>query len=113
MRRIARAIGWLVQSVGAFLMFGTYIGTAALHLYTILIAYQVWGFFAATLALCLPLVAEVFCFIALWVKSGVFLNGYSFYVLLYLALLVIGLGLTAAGSWLGQIARDEKPAESL
>lgn len=96
--RIARRMSaWALSSLGTLMVFGNYVAGVALHLYTILVAFKVSGFIAAGLALVLPFFAEAYWFIAFWWKMGTVLNGYSFYVLLYVIWFIIGVGAV----WLG------------
>jgi hypothetical protein len=108
MRKICHVIGWMFQSIGAFLLVCVYIGGVALHLYTVLVAFQFWGFLSAMLALCVPFVAELVCFIVFWWKSGTLFNGYSFYALLFLFAVFAAFTLTALGTWVDQFSRDKE-----
>lgn len=69
-------------------------GGVALHLYTVLLILGMHGFLLAVLAFCLPIASQIYCFIASIVISGYFLNTYTIWILLYIAvwvaLLVIG-----------------------
>ena len=69
-------------------------GGIALHLYTVILILLMHGFGFAVLAFCLPVVSQIYCFIASIVISGYFLNTYTIWTLLYIAswvaLLVIG-----------------------
>lgn len=97
-----QAIGRMLVSLGSGLMLLMWIGAAALHLYTILVAYQVYGFVAAFLALVAPAISEIALFILLWIKTENFLNGYNFYVIVYLLWLAFGLVCVALGTYLSE-----------
>lgn len=66
---------------------------AALHLLTIITAYQVSGFFASMVSLLFPILSQAYWVYELWDLTGNIVNGYSFYVFVYLAYLAVGVTL--------------------
>lgn len=83
----------IIESVASFLLFTSWVAGIALHLYTILVAYQVSGFFSAFLALIFPVFAELYWLAKSWWTSGEFVNGYSIYVMAFVVYLLAGFGL--------------------
>lgn len=94
------SIGSGIAAIGIFLSMGTWVFGVMLHLYTILIAFKMSGFMAAFIALSLPVLAQIYWFFVAWNKTGEFINGFSFYIILYVGYLVISFSLMAIGSWL-------------
>lgn len=93
-----------IISVGSLLIAITWFAGVCLHLYTILFAYKVSGFIAAAIALLLPVLAQIYWVLAAWYKTDEFINGYSFYVFVYLGYLVFSISVVAFGAYL---AKDE------
>jgi hypothetical protein len=87
MRKI---IGGALLSIGEFIVAASWLSGISLHLYTIIFAYGVSGFLAAFITLIFPVGAQIYWVIATWSKTGDFVNGFSFYVMVYLAWLIAG-----------------------
>ena len=86
MKKILLNISAFVYTI---LIFAIKFGGVALHLYTVLIILGMHGFLWAVLAFCLPIASQIYCFIASIAISGYFLNTYTVWILLYLALWVV------------------------
>jgi hypothetical protein len=91
-------------AVGGFIAAMSWLSGIALHLYTILFAYKASGFFSALLTLIFPIIAQVFWIFKTWHITGEFINGFSFYVMVYLGWLAAGIGFTILGA---AIAKEE------
>ena len=67
-------------------MFGWLLGVAGavLHLYTVLIAYEGFGFLSALLAFLFPVFSQLYYSYKTIAVTGLFLNFYTFWVGLYL-----------------------------
>lgn len=68
-----------------FMMWGLGLAGLALHLFTVLIAYEWAGFLSAMLAFAMPLLAEIYYVVKTITVTGLWLNFYTEWVLLYLA----------------------------
>ena len=51
-------------------MIGFYIGSAAFHVYTIIVAYEVAGFGAAFISAGAPAIAELYWAVLIWRTAG-------------------------------------------
>ena len=56
-----------------------------IHLFTVLMANEVDGFIMAAVTLVLPVVAELFWFVKVWIIRGEFLNPYTMGILVYVS----------------------------
>lgn len=81
------------QVAGIALFTLVYVGFGILglviHVWTIVIAYAASGLFAALIALCLPVLAQVYWFFQVMSASETIANSYCLSILIYLALLVV------------------------
>lgn len=91
-------------SIGSFLLAVTWFSGICLHLYTIFTAYKVSGFIAAAIALVVPVLAQIYWVFAAWNKTGEFVNGYSFFVFVYIGYFVFAMLVLALGAW---VHKDE------
>lgn len=76
------------------------IGSLAVHVYTILIAYKLSGFMAAITSFCFPVGSQIYWFIHIWSETGQFINRFSFPVLQLLGIYVLFALSAGAGVWL-------------
>ena len=76
------------SSVSGFFLFGVFIFGFCIHIKTIVIAYNVSGFFACFVTLMLPIISQIYWFIFAWSKAG-FVNSYSVLVFAWVACLAI------------------------
>jgi len=102
-----RVIGGLIVLPSMFAMPLIWISGAILHFFTAIVAYGLagpgfWGYVAAGFAFTLPILAQIVVFIAAWNVTGNFINGYSEWLLLWLACVAVLLGLMALGAWIGR-----------
>lgn len=77
-----------------------WIGGVALHLFTILFTYKFSGFGSAFLALILPLIAQIYWFIKMWVVTGSFINDFSFNILVFIGWLSSAFIFAFLGTWI-------------
>jgi hypothetical protein len=82
----------VVGGLAAIAMFCIWGGGLALHVFTIVIAYQASGLGAAVLSAVFPPFSEAYWFFKMWYETGTFLNGYSVWVLALLVVFAIGGG---------------------
>ena len=85
--------GGAVQAAGCAL-FGTgYLAMGVLglilHVWTIVLAYEASGLFAAMIALCLPVLAQLYWFFQVMSATGTIANTYCLAILGYLGLMAI------------------------
>ena len=82
-----------VQAAGCALFGVGYMGMGVLgliiHVWTIIIAYEASGLFAAVLALCLPVLAQIYWFFQVMGATETVANTYCLSILAYLALMAI------------------------
>lgn len=87
-------------SIGSFLLIINWFFGICLHLFTILFAYKMSGFIAAAIVLVMPVIAQIYWVFSAWSKTGEFINGYSFYVFIYIVYFVLSILVITVGSWL-------------
>ena len=109
--RIRQVIGGIIAVPSMFAMQLVWISGGILHFFTAIVAYglagpSVGGYVAAGAAFTFPIVAEIVVFIAVWNVRGNFINGYSVWLLLWLAFVAALLGLIALGGWLASSAEE-------
>lgn len=107
MRKLLRFLKWPVHLLTFLAMPCMWFGGIAVHLYTILVAYKIAGFFAAILALAMPLIAQIYWFIKIWINIGSFLNGYSVVILAYIAVMVVTFGTFGLSSYLETLEESD------
>ncbi len=61
------------------------IGGVALHLFTVLIAFERYGFLSATIAFVMPFIAQMYFVFKTITVTGAWINFYTFWVACYLA----------------------------
>jgi hypothetical protein len=100
---------WLLfQAVGSvFLFWVAGIGSIVLHLYTTYGAYQTSGVLAALLTLAMPLLSELYWFLAIWHTTEVFFNLYTLRLLALGCLYLIGAVLLGIGLKLENSAKEQ------
>ena len=108
---IRKIIGGIIVVPLMFAMPLIWISGAILHFYTAIIAYGLagpgfWGFVAGGAAFTFPIIAQIVVFISVWNVTGNFLNGFSVWLLLWLAFVALLFGLMALGTWIGSGADD-------
>ena len=104
---IQQIIGSIILIPSMFAMPLIGISGAILHFFTAIVAYTLagpglWGYVAAGGAFTLPVIAQIAVFIGAWNTTGNFINGYSEWLLLWLAGVSVLLGLMALGVWIGR-----------
>ena len=97
----------LIAFVATIIILSIWISGISLHLYTILVAYKVSGFISALIALSLPFITQVYWVIKMWHITDHFINGYSFYVFIYIVYFIIAMTLI----FIGNIFTSWKPKE--
>lgn len=60
-----------------------------IHLFTVLMAYEVSGFIMAAVTLAMPVFAELFWFVRVWIIREEFLNPYTMGILVYLSAYIL------------------------
>ena len=92
------ALKVIIGGIGMIAFFIAQFGGVALHLFTILTAFEVDGFIGALLALIMPFFAQCWWFFKSWANYGSAFNPYGSWVLAYLGLwacLWVGMGIFA------------------
>ena len=69
-------------------MIGFYIGSAAFHVYTIIVAYEVAGFGAAFISAGAPPLAELYSAVLIWRTTGYITNQYGMRFLVLTGLMI-------------------------
>lgn len=108
---IRRIIGGIIIVPTMLAMPLIWVSGGILHFYTAIVAYGLagpgfWSFVAAGAAFTFPFVAQIVVFIAAWNVTGNLLNGYSIWLLLWLAFVAFLFGIMALGAWIGSSAND-------
>jgi hypothetical protein len=103
--RIASILERLSIPAGV-LMVVCYLGFAALHIWTIIVSYQIYGFVAAVISAALLGFAEIYWAFAFWSTFGIW-NYYTLSVAGFLAVF----GLVALLAWLSEHADIFGPQE--
>ena len=109
--KIRQIIGGVLVVPSMFAMPLVWISGAILHFFTAIIAYGLagpgfWGYVGAGAAFTFPIVAETVVFVSAWSATENAINGYSMWLLLWLAFVVALFGLMALGGWLVSRADD-------
>src|SRR2546426_10709713 len=104
---VRQIIGGIILIPSMFAMPLIWISGAILHFFTAIVAYALagpgfWGYVAAGGAFTLPVIAQIAVFIAAWNVTGNFINGYSEWLLLWLAGVAVLFGLMGLGAWIGR-----------
>jgi len=97
MRKLREWVSILFCGISGFIFATVWFAGLALHVYTILVAFKFSGFLAAILSFIFPIIAQIYWFVATWVKTESLINPYTFYVLVYLGWLTVGIALSAIG----------------
>lgn len=87
MRKI---LGWITGGFAGISMFVVMFGGVAIHLMTVLVAYQVSGFGSAFLAFMFPVGATIYWIVKLFNMTGHFFSDLAVAVTVYLSMIVIG-----------------------
>ena len=100
MWRLLHVMAKILESIGLFGLVVLPFAGLCLHLFTIIFAYAASGFFAALLTLVLPVLSQVYWLIWAWNSTGNLVNGFSGWVFLYLAALILCFAFVYAAGWL-------------
>jgi len=57
---------------------------AGIHIWTLLIIYNIYGFFGAVVSLFMPVISQIYLFIISWKISGTFLTQYNLVIIVYI-----------------------------
>jgi hypothetical protein len=102
-----KGISYLAATLGFVGLWGSYVGGAVFHIYTINVAYGASGLAAAVIASGTPPFSEAYWFIEAWRLTGTVFNSYSIYAIALLASLLFGFLLLGASAWL-----DRSPSQT-
>jgi hypothetical protein len=67
----------------------------AIHIWTVLILFQLHGFFGSVVGFLAPVLSEIYLFIMSWRLSGVLLTQFNYYLILYIVGLIVWVVLSA------------------
>jgi hypothetical protein len=85
------------------------LGGAAFHVFTIVVAYEESGFFAALITAFAPPLSELYLVIKIWHKSGYLTNQYDMRFLLLTGIGIFGLAMYALSAIANRQARRQRP----
>jgi hypothetical protein len=96
----SRGVRYAILGISGVTMIGFYIGSAAFHVYTIIVAYEVAGFGAAFISAGTPPIAELYWAIRIWRTAGYITNQYDMLFLLLVGLMLFGIVLVSIATLL-------------
>jgi len=116
MKNIILKIGEILGGLMIFLFYvlGAGLGTI-IHIWTIVVAYNVSGIFAAMMTVWFPILAQIYWFIRIWSMVGTVINKYCLAILGYIGLWIIvaiGVGIVILiENWKEKKRREESSGD--
>lgn len=101
----SKGISYVATGLGLIGLYVFFVGCAAFHLYTVLVAYDISGFVVAFITSGTPPLSELYWLVSSWRGTGQFVNGYSIYFMLLLGTLLFVILLFGVGAFLQKNSR--------